>query len=634
MMKVGLIGLLNGLAVLFCIALFLGMLPFFSEARNVLRYSDLISDSKPLMYANHTFSFINGVATPPGSVFTFTFPTDFVVATDTERFSARNVELYVNGVKRSATTTAGIGTDGVSINRGAGGSLVYTLASGSGIAANAELEFRVGNQTTGSVGAFTVVSTSTGTTTFAGDMRPILNSETIGTHLIELEVSGPTEPMYASFNIAVVPGVSMGVDTTETVPPYRFNPAPTSTIGGTTLYVEISLETDEFAWCRYSTVPDTPFTSMTNHFTDTGLIVHSTVVPVNPGGLNQFYVRCIDDEDNYNVDDFIIAFSVNDAPSGTANEVGNVEGDGTGNGETGTGDGDGSGGTTGSSDGVAPSTGSSAGGGGSGGGSGGRSGTESTDQTGGGLESADGPYPSGDAEVIISGYAFPGSTVYAIVDGSAGGNVRAGSDGKYSITITKIARGAYTFGVYAIDRAGVKSSVFSTSFTVTGGLTSSLSNINIMPTVKVTPDPVNPGQTLTMSGYAMPNATVTIENQRDGSTVSRKEFTTTSDGSGAWSLTIDTNGFTTGTYKVRVKSATPTITTQYSNYTYYGVGQQAQGAMTADLNVDGKVNLTDFSILLFWWNTAGGDSNPPADINSDGSVSLTDFSIMLFNWTG
>ena len=53
-----------------------------------------------------------------------------------------------------------------------------------------------------------------------------------------------------------------------------------------------------------------------------------------------------------------------------------------------------------------------------------------------------------------------------------------------------------------------------------------------------------------------------------------------------------------------------------------------------DLNVDGKVNIVDFSILLFHWGEDGGDSSPPADINHDGIVNLTDFSVMIFHWTG
>ena len=50
----------------------------------------------------------------------------------------------------------------------------------------------------------------------------------------------------------------------------------------------------------------------------------------------------------------------------------------------------------------------------------------------------------------------------------------------------------------------------------------------------------------------------------------------------------------------------------------------------ADLNCDGKVNLVDFSILMYYWNT----NSPQADINGDGIVDLSDFSIMMFYWTG
>ena len=100
-------------------------------------------------------------------------------------------------------------------------------------------------------------------------------------------------------------------------------------------------------------------------------------------------------------------------------------------------------------------------------------------------------------------------------------------------------------------------------------------------------------------------------------------------------MDVDTTGFQMGTYKVRAKAKqTSGVSTGYSDFTYYGVGEQATLPQTSDLNQDGSVNLIDFSILLFWWNSDGGASNPPADINRDGRVSLTDFSIMIFNWTG
>jgi hypothetical protein len=64
------------------------------------------------------------------------------------------------------------------------------------------------------------------------------------------------------------------------------------------------------------------------------------------------------------------------------------------------------------------------------------------------------------------------------------------------------------------------------------------------------------------------------------------------------------------------------------------IGVEGKATSNSDLNRDGKVNLVDFSILVFWWGTPGGNSNPPADINSNAKVGLEDFSILLFNWSG
>jgi hypothetical protein len=221
------------------------------------------------------------------------------------------------------------------------------------------------------------------------------------------------------------------------------------------------------------------------------------------------------------------------------------------------------------------------------------------------------------------------------VDGNIAETTRSSGSGEYTVTLDAIARGVYTFGVYAEGPDRVKSSTFSTSFTVIGARTSELTNINVAPSIKASPDPVQPGQPLTISGYGLPNATVTIQNGKQNVRQSMKDSTATTDSSGRFTITLDTGSFSKGTYQVRAKSAqSDGTTTGYSEYTFYGVGEAANAPLNADLNRDGKVNLTDFSILLFWWNTNGGDSNPPADINRDAKVNLTDFSILLFNWTG
>jgi hypothetical protein len=389
--------------------------------------------------------------------------------------------------------------------------------------------------------------------------------------------------------------------------------------------------------------PDTAYGDMLNTFSNPGgvqsfraayHIYHSAIVSIVPNSVQEFYVRCIDDEGNFNTDDFLIIFTVNDIPTGTANTEGATDGDGSGQGDSGTGDGSGSGGTTGNSSGQEPLQGGSSGSGGAGGGGGGGTGPREDSSAGGGFESTDAPYQSGDGRVIISGFAYPNSNVSILVDGNFFTTVRATGIGSYSVTLDQIARGVYTFGVYAAGPDGTRSSTFSTSFTVTGARTSALSNINVAPSIKVAPDPVNPGETLTVSGYALPNARVEIQNGVVQSNAVR-DIETTSDATGRWTTTIDTGNFSRGTYQIRARSSQEGgLTTNWSGYTFYGVGQVADVPINADLNRDGRVNLVDFSILLFWWNTNGGDSNPPADINRDGRVNLVDFSILLFNWTG
>lgn len=606
-----------------------------AEAGNIYEYRDTLSTSAPGVGANHTLSFRLEADVSPGGHIDITPPAGFEIL-GTSTFAARNVEMLVNGVPRLADTVAAPGYDQVDITPGTPGLIRYTLEPTAGLSAGSQIVIRIGNHTSDSLAFSETYSTSTGTTTVEADIAGIINSTTTGTHKVDVRIYDGIEVAGAGFSIAIIDQVGVGpVNTRETDPPYRFNGTPTSTVGGTTLSVEIALETDELAICKYSASSSVAYTAMTLTFSNTGYINHTTVVPVTPNSLQRFYVRCMDDEGNMNTDDYIIEFSVSDTPTGTANEEGNVSGDGSGSGNNGTGTGGGGGGNSGASSGQEPDQGGSAGTGGAGGGGGGGRGGNSGSTAGGGFESADAPYRSGDGQVEITGHAFPRARITVLVDGNQGGQVTAAANGSFSITLNEIARGVYTFGVFGTDSNQTKSTTFSTSFTVTGARTTALSNVIIAPTMRVQPDPVTPGQPVTISGYTLPNATVTVENELSGSSASRKTLTATSDSSGAWTVSLDTQGFQSGTYKARARAVqTAGVATNFSAYVTYGVGQSAARPTSADLNRDGKVNLTDFSILLFWWNTNGGNSDPSADINSDGRVTLTDFSILLFNWTG
>lgn len=53
----------------------------------------------------------------------------------------------------------------------------------------------------------------------------------------------------------------------------------------------------------------------------------------------------------------------------------------------------------------------------------------------------------------------------------------------------------------------------------------------------------------------------------------------------------------------------------------------------SDINGDGQIDLSDFSIFaLDWMHQGGSILNPLSDMNGDGTVNLSDFSIFATNW--
>ena len=254
--------------------------------------------------------------------------------------------------------------------------------------------------------------------------------------------------------------------------------------------------------------------------------------------------------------------------------------------------------------------------------------------SGGGGNSASGGRDTvlGDTQVSIQGKAFLNTTVNILIDGTSVGTVRTNSRGEFQFNV-ETEPGTASFGFWATDSSGTRSLTVNTTFDVTQGAVTSLNGILIPPTMRISKTVVNPGETVTASGQTMPDAIVEVI--VDNAT---KTFTTTADSAGKWSLELNTASLSASTHtlKARFISGTGSLKTQspYGTALSLSVGVEGKATSNSDLNRDGKVNLIDFSILIFWWGTPGGNSNPPADINQNGRVGLEDFSILLFNWTG
>lgn len=253
--------------------------------------------------------------------------------------------------------------------------------------------------------------------------------------------------------------------------------------------------------------------------------------------------------------------------------------------------------------------------------------------SGGGSSGGGSTKDLGDTSVSITGIAYPNQQINFLLDTKSVGSVRANSSGRFEFS-TKASPGTATLGVWANDSSGVRSITLNNTFDVTQGAVTNVSGLLLPPTLVLSNAKASPGSTITISGQAVPNAQIEIQVGNSSLRVEK----TTSDSSGRYTFNLNTASLRNSTYPVKARSitGTPPLLTQsgYSTVVQLLLGVDGAPSTPSDLSRDGKVNLTDFSILIFWWQTNGGDSNPPADINANGKVGLEDFSILLFNWTG
>ena len=212
------------------------------------------------------------------------------------------------------------------------------------------------------------------------------------------------------------------------------------------------------------------------------------------------------------------------------------------------------------------------------------------------------------------------------------GSVRSDGSGDFEFA-TEASPGTATLGIWANDSSGNRSITLNNTFDVTQGAVTNLNGIVLPPTINVPNQNVDPGAVIIISGQSVPNSLVELH--VDDSDIV-EEATAGDDGD--WSINFDTSQVTIAEHILRARSiiGTPPLTTRssFSSSLQLFVGVDGQATQPSDLNRDGSINLIDFSILIFWWQTNGGDSDPSADINGNGQVSLEDFSILLFNWTG
>lgn len=238
-----------------------------------------------------------------------------------------------------------------------------------------------------------------------------------------------------------------------------------------------------------------------------------------------------------------------------------------------------------------------------------------------------------ETKVVMKGKSYPNSDVHILIDGIVIGIVRTDAKADFYFETNEVTPGIVSFGFWSEDRASLKSTLLTLTFRVLSGAVSTISGVYISPTINMDNKSVKQGEAVRIYGQTVPETEVHIHIH------SEEEFIeqTDSQESGDWELIFNTTPLSEEfhTAKALFQVATSDgniIKSGFSRSLSFHVGKigGVVPCPEADLNHDTRVNLTDFSILLFHW----GSDDACADQNQNGTVDLIDFSIMMYYWTG
>ncbi len=246
------------------------------------------------------------------------------------------------------------------------------------------------------------------------------------------------------------------------------------------------------------------------------------------------------------------------------------------------------------------------------------------------------------ATITLSGFTFPNARLTLLKDGAVSTTLIANPDGTFVITINNLIFGNYQLSIYSEDVLGNQSSPHTINVAAFSSQPYTFSNIIIPPTISLDKQFVKTGETYKVFGYAPRGAIVDLDtppNQRLGTTIA--------DANGYYEIFAKATAL--GIYGLRTRAS---LFGQYSYYSkplfikFYAAtptpapsqpsqpGQQPppQYGLCVDYNHDRRVNLIDFSILLFWY----GKDKPPGtiDCNGDAEIDIKDFSLLMYYWTG
>jgi hypothetical protein len=176
----------------------------FAEAANVISFSDTLSDSAPIVDANHTITFVTPTGLAAGETISIEFATSGFSGIDD--LVAQDLDLNVNGVERSLIDGVANGADW---NVTAAGTVIDLTSDTDTIASNATVTIRIGtNATSGGTGTNQITNPSVGSYEIT---VAVGNSDTGATRVAIVDAVTVSASVETVFDFTVL-GVDAGLD--------------------------------------------------------------------------------------------------------------------------------------------------------------------------------------------------------------------------------------------------------------------------------------------------------------------------------------------------------------------------------------------------------------------------------------
>ncbi len=239
------------------------------------------------------------------------------------------------------------------------------------------------------------------------------------------------------------------------------------------------------------------------------------------------------------------------------------------------------------------------------------------------------------ANVTFRGFAYPGAIVTFLGNGATAGTAVSAVDGTF-IKMLTVDPGFVTFGIWARDNLGLVSATTNIPISVAANSNIEISNIFLSPTITADRFRVQKdSEAVRIFGTVLPESLVRLFSDLSSGVSSPAEVR--ADSGGRWEYSFSTEGLGKGTISIRANAemdGAPYLVSAFSNYLELTIAEIVCSG--ADFNIDERVNIIDFSILIFYWEkdpSVGEITNICVDLNNNRIVDIYDFSILMHEWT-